>query len=221
MYIMPEGRLWQKFAPPHSQAKTRYVPLSVMLSNIRLVGEILDDIYDDQWPLGKGPDIILLPSRASELRSPAGSESLAENELRMHDDLLEIVRSAYKTVSILIKAHPRTGTEIVHRLQDICAKHDAQLYFRQQLLEYILDRSRRQDVLVIGLESSTSLLNTLLFGWGRSICLSKEFVAAYIGNEYAADYRMTGNQEVMESSGVNIVNSLQELRNLLRESTGS
>ncbi len=214
MHLMPEDGLWQKYAPPHSQARTRYVSSSVMLRNIRLVGEILDDISGDRWPLGKGPDIILLPPRFSELRHRGGSE--VANELGMDDDLLGMVRSVSRTASILVKTHPRTGAEITHRLEEICAKHDARLYNRQQLVEYILDRSWRRDVAVIGCWS-TALLNTVLFGWGRSFCLSKCFIASYIGHEYADDPRMTGDHELMEFSGVNMVNSLQELGDMLRE----
>lgn len=216
MHLMPEDGLWQKYAPPHSQARTRYVPLSVMLRNIRLVGKILDDISVDPWPSKKGPDIILLPTRVSELRPPVGSESLAENELRMHDDLLGIVRSVAKTASILVKTHPRTGTETVRRLQEICAKHNARLYYRQQLVEYILDRSRRRDVLVIGLESSTSLLNTKLFGWGRSVCLSKGFVASYIGHQNILDSALACFN-LLSKTGVAVVDSLADLSEFLRE----
>jgi len=216
MHLMPEDGLWQKYAPPHSQARTHYVPLSVMLRNIRLVGEILDNISGDPWPSRKGPDIILLPSRVSELRPPVGSESSAENELRMHDDLLGIVRSVAKTASILVKAHPRTGAEIVHRLQEICEKHDARLYYRQQLMEYILDRSRRRDVLVIGLERSTALLNTMLFDWGRSVCMSKYFVECYLG--YHKRYeRLLTSIDLLSETGVTIIDSLAELSAFLRE----
>jgi len=216
MHLMPEDGLWQKYAPPHSQAKTRYVPLSVMLSNIRLVGEILDNISGDPWPSKKGPAIIILPSRVSELRHPVGSESLAENELRMHDDLLGIVRSVSKTASILVKAHPRTGPETVRRLQEICAKHDARLYYRQQLVEYILDKSRRRDVLVIGLESSASLWNTLLFGWGRSVCLSKGFVASYIGHQNILDSALACFN-LLSKNKVAVVDSLSALSEFLQE----
>jgi len=216
MHLMPDDGLWQKYAPPHSQAKTRYVPLSVMLRNIKLVGEILDDISGDPWPLRKGPAIILLPSRISELRHPVDSESLAENELRMHDDLLGIVRSVSKTASILVKTHPRTGTETVRRLQEICAKHDAQLYCRQQLVEYILDRSRRRDVLVIGLDPSTSLVNTVLFGWGRSVCLSKGFIASYIGHQNISDSALT-SLDLLSKTGVAVIDSLADLSEFLRE----
>lgn len=216
MHLMPEDGLWQKYAPPRSQAKTRYVPLSVMLRNIRLVGEILDDISGDPWPLRKGPAIILLPSRVSELRHPVNSESLAENELRMHDDLLGIVRSVAKTAPILVKAHPRTGTETVRRLQEICAKHNAQLYYRQQLVEYILDRSRRRDVLMIGSEWSTSLLNTMLFGWGRSVCLSKGSIASYIGLQNIPDSWLAC-LDLLSKTGVAVVDSLADLSEFLRE----
>jgi hypothetical protein len=216
MHLMPEDGLWQKSAPLHSQAKTRYVSLSVMLRNIRLVGKILDDISGDPWPLRKGPAIILLPSRFSELRPPVDSASLAENELRMHDDLLGIVRSVSKTASILVKAHPRTGAETVRRLQEICAKHDAQLYYRQQLVEYILDRSRRRDVLVIGLDWSTSLVNTILFGWGQSVGLSKGLIASYIGQENVRDSTMAG-LHLLSETGVTVMDSLADLSEFLRE----
>lgn len=216
MHFMPEDGLWQKFAPPYSQAKTRYVPLSVMLRNIRLVGKILDDISGDPWPLRKGPAIILLPSRFSELRPPVGSESLAENELRMHDDLLGIVRSVAKRASILVKAHPRMGTETVRRLQEICEKHDARLYYRQQLAEYILDRSGRRDVLVIGLESSTSLLNTILFGWGRSVCLSKDFIASYIGHQNIF-HSAPACFNLLSKTEVAVIDSLSALSEFLQE----
>lgn len=216
MHLMPEDGLWQKFAPPHSQAKTRYVPLSVMLRNIRLVGKILDDISGDPWPLRKGPAIILLPSRFSELRPPVGAESLAENELSMHDDLLGIVRSVSKTASILVKAHPRTGAETVRRLQEICEKHDARLYYRQQLVEYILDRSGQRDTLVIASDGSTSLLNNVLFGWGRSVCLSKGLIASYIGQENVRDSALAC-LDLLSKTGVAVIDSLADLSEFLRE----
>jgi len=216
MHIMPEDGLWQRYAARHSQAKTRYVPLSVILRNIRLLGEILDDISGDPWPLRNSPSIILLPTRVSELRYPVGSESLAESELRMHDDLLGIVRSVSKTASILVKVHPKAGAETVRRLQEICTKHDARLYYRQQLVEYILDRSRRRDVLVIGLESSTSLLNTIIFGWGRSVCLSKYFIESYLGN-HERDERLFAGVGLLSEIGVTIIDSLTGLSEFLRE----
>ena len=211
IYFMPDDDLWQRFAPPHSQARTRYVPLSVMLRKIRLVGEILDDISGDPWPEREAPEVILVMAKLSEIRRDVA----LEDELRMYNDLLKAVRTAFKTAPILAKTHPRSSPEKMNRLQQICAQHDVRLYTGQQLTEYVVERSGRPDVTLIG-PPSTSLLSAIQFNYGRALCLSQPFMASYIGSDYGNDAWQTMHHQLMEAAGVTIVNSLSELGALVK-----
>ena len=211
-YFMPDDGLFTKYAPTEVQRRTDYIPLNVAQDKIRLVGETLDEI-DGGGPLEDSPGAVLLPGMFSERREFA---SLAD-ELNMYADILGVIRSVSSTSPILVKAHPRTFPEKMQGLGDICAQYNAELYSRQQLIEYILDKSGRRDVAVIG-PPSTALLSTIQFGYGRAFCPSQQLMASYVGHEYANDHWMSGDHELMETAGVIMVNSLQELRDLLRES---
>jgi hypothetical protein len=209
-YFMPDDGLWKKYAPTEVQRRTDYIPLSVAQDKIRLVGEILDEIDGDEKTLEDSPGAVLLTGMLSE----AGRFASLVDELNMYDDILGVVRSVFRTAPILVKTHPRTSTEKMQRLENICAKHNSVLHTRQQLIEYILDKSGRHDVAVIG-SPSTALLSTIQFGYGRAFCPSQHLIASYAGHKYADDLRMTRNHELMEIAGVNMVDSLQQLRYLL------
>lgn len=211
-YFMLDDGLFTKYAPTEVQGRTDYIPLSVARAKIRLVGQMLDEIDGGEKPLQDGPGAVLLTGMFSERREFA---SLAD-ELNMYDDTLEVIRSVSQTAPILVKPHPRTSPEKMQGLGDICAKYKAELYSRQQLIEYILDKSGRRDVAVIG-TPSTALLSTIQFGYGRAFCPSQQLMASYIGPEYANDPWMTRDHELMEIAGVNMFDSLHELRDLLRE----
>lgn len=211
-YFMLDDGLFTKHAPTEVQRRTGYIPLSVAQAKIRLVGEILDEINGGK-PMEDSPGAVLLTGVFSEWRK---FTSLVD-ELNMYDDILGVVRSVSSTTPILVKPHPRTFPEKMQGLEDICAKHNAVLHTRQQLVEYILEKSGRHDVAVIG-PPSTALLSTIQFGYGRAFCPSQRLMASYISPEYAHDRWMARDHELMEIAGVNMVNSLQELRDLLRES---
>jgi len=214
-YFMLDDGLFIKYAPTEVQRRTDYIPLNVAQDKIRLVGQILDEI-DGGKPMEDGPGAVLLTGMLSEV----GRFASLVDELNMYDDILGVVRSVSRTTPILIKTHPRTSTEKMRRLEDISARYNAVLHTRQQLVEYILEQSGRRDVAVIG-PPSTALLTTIQFGYGRAFCPSQRLIASYAGHKYADDRRMTKNHELMEIAGVNMVNSLQELGDLLRESMGS
>jgi hypothetical protein len=211
-YFMLDDGLFTKYAPAEVQKKTDYIPLNIVQDKIRLVGEILDEI-DGGRPLENSPGAVLLTGMFSERREFA---SLAD-ELKMYDDILGVVHSVSRTTPILVKTHPRTFPEKMQGLGDICTKYSAELYSRQQLLEHMLEKSGRRDVAVIG-PPSTALLSTIQFGYGRAFCPSQRLMASYVGHEYADDHWMTRDHKLMEIAGVNMINSLQELRDLLRES---
>jgi len=209
---MLDDGLFTKYASTEVQRKTQYISLRTVQEKIRLVGEILDEI-DGEKPLEDSPGFVLLTGMFSERREFA---SLAD-ELNMYADMLEIVRSMARTTPILVKPHPRTSPEKMQGLEDICAEYNAVLHIRQQLVEYILEKSGRHDVAVIG-TPSTALLSTIQFGYGRAFCPSLRLMASYISPEYANDPWMTKDHELMEIAGVNMVDSLQQLTDLLRES---
>jgi hypothetical protein len=211
-YFMLDDGLFTKYAPTEVQKRTDYIPLSVAQDKVRLVGQMLDEI-DGGKPLEDGPGAVLLSGMFAEWYEFA---SLAD-ELNMYDGILGIVRSLSRTTPILVKPHPRTSPEKMRGLEDICAEYNAVFHIRQQLVEYMLERSGRHDVAVIG-PPSTALLSTIQFGYGRAFCPSQHLIASYIGHQYADDYWMTRDHELMEIAGVNMINSLQELRDLLRES---
>jgi len=211
-HFMPDDGLWVKYTPREVQSRTDYIPLSVAQDKIRLVGQILDEVHGGQDTMD-APGTVLLTGMFSEWREFA---SLAD-ELKMYDDILGVVRSVYRTTPILVKSHPRTFPEKMRGLGDICAKYNAELYSRQQLVEYMFEKSGRRDVAVIG-PPSTALLSTIQFGYGRAFCPSQQLMVSYVGHEYANDPWMTRDHELMEIVGVNMFDSLQELRDLLRES---
>lgn len=211
-YFMLDDGLFTKYAPAEVQKRTDYMALNIVQDKIRLVGQILDKIVGGQ-PSVDGPGAVLLPGMFSERCEFA---SLVD-ELNMYADILGVIRSMSSTSPILVKPHPRTSPEKMHGLEDICAKYNAGLHTRQQLVEYMLEKSGRHDVAVIG-PPSTALLSTIQFGYGRAFCPSQHLIASYIGHQYADDPWMTRDHELMETAGVNMVNSLQELRDLLRES---
>jgi len=64
-------------------------------------------------------------------------------------------------------------------------------------------------------------LSTIQFGYGKAFCPSQRLMVSYVGHEYIDDYWMTRDHELMEIAGVNMFDSLQELRDLLRESIAS
>jgi len=214
-YFMLDDGLFTKYAPAEVQRRTDYMPLSVVQDKIRLVGQMLDEI-DGGKPMEDGPGAVLLTGMFSERREFA---SLVD-ELNMYDDILGVVRSVSRTAPILVKPHPRTSWEKMQGLEDICSKYNAVLHTRQQLVEYMLEKSGRHDVAVIG-TPSTALLSTIQFGYGRAFCPSQRLMASYVGPEYANDHWMARDHELMEAAGVNMVDSLQEFRDLLRESMGS
>lgn len=211
-YFMLDDGLFTKYAPTEVQRRTDYIPLSVARDKVRLVGQMLDEIDGGEKPLQDGSGAVLLPGMFSERREFA---SLID-EQNIYADILKAIRSVSQTAPILVKPHPRTSPEKMQGLGNICAKYKAELHSRQQLIEYILDKSGRRDVAVIG-PPSTALLSTIQFGYGRAFCPSQFLMASYIGPEYANDPWMTSDHELMEIAGVNMVNSLQELRDLLRE----
>jgi len=208
-YFMLDDGLFAKYAPTEVQKRTDYIPLNVAQDKIRLVGQILDEI-DGGKPMEDGPGAVLLTGMLLERHV---STSLVD-ELNMYDDILRVFRSVSRTTPILVKTHPRTSLEKMHRLEDICAKYNAGLHTRQQLVEYMLEKSGRHDVAVIG-PPSTALLSTIQFGYGRAFCPSQHLIASYVGNEYADNRRVTRDHELMETAGVNKVDSLQQLKDLL------
>jgi len=210
-YFMPDDGLFTKYAPTEVQKKTDYIPLNVVQDEIRLVGQTLDEIGGGE-PLKDSPGVVLLTGMFSERR---GFASLAD-ELNMYDDILGVVRSVSRKAPILVKTHPRTSPEKMHRLEDISAEYNAVLHTRQQLVEYMLEKSGRHDVAVIG-PPTTALLSTIQFGYGRAFCLSQQLMASYVGHQYANDDWMARDHELMEIAGVNMVNSLPELGALLGE----
>jgi len=209
-YLMLDDDLFTKYAPTEVQRRTDYIPLSVAQDKIRLVGQMLDEI-DGGKPLEDGPGAVLLTGMFAEWYEFA---SLAD-ELNMYDDILGIVRSVSLTMPILVKPHPRTPPRKMRPLEDISARYNAVLHTRQQLVEYIFEKSSRHDVTVIG-PPSTALLSTIQFGYGRAFCPSQHLMASYVGHQYADDPWMTRDHELMEIAGVNMVNSLQELADMLR-----
>jgi len=213
-YFMPDDGLWARYASPDTQARTQYMALHIIQGKMKLVGDTLDDIDVERWPEQDSPDVILIMAKLSEVRR----EVALEDELRMYNDLLRTIRAVSKTASILAKTHPRSSPEKMHRLQEICARHDARLYTGQQLIEYIVEKSGRHDVTVIG-PPSTSFLSTIQFNYGRAFCLSQSFMASYIGPDYGNDSWQTMHHQLMEVAGVTTISSLPELAALLREKT--
>jgi len=211
-YFMPDDGLWARYASPDTQARTQYMALHIIQGKLKLVGDTLDDIDVERWPEQDSPDVILIMAKLSEVRR----EVALEDELRMYNDLLRTIRAVSKTASILAKTHPRSSPEKMHRLQEICARHDARLYTGQQLIEYIVEKSGRHDVTVIG-PPSTSFLTTIQFNYGRAFCLSQSFMASYIGPDYGNDSWQTMHHQLMEVAGVATINSLPELAALLEE----
>jgi len=209
-YFMPDDRLWEKYASKEVQNRTHYVPLKVIQEKIRLVGRILDEVDSRQHPVDT-PGAVLLTGMLSERRRPI---SLVD-ELNMYAEILESIRSMSRTTSILVKTHPRTSPEKIKRLGDISARYNARLYTRQQLVEYILDKSSRRDVVVIG-PPSTALLNTIQFGYGSAFCLGKRFIESYLGYHERDERPLTG-VGLLSESGVTIIDSLADLSELLRE----
>jgi len=211
-HLMPANGLWERYASPETQSRTHQVPLHTIREKIRLVGDILADIDGHQWPEQGSPDVILIMAKLSEIRR----EVALEDELRMYNDLLKTVRTAFKSASILAKTHPRSSPEKMDRLREICAEHDAGLYTGQQLIEYVVEKSGRHNVAFIG-PPSTSFLSATQFNYGRAFCLSQSFMASYIGPDYGNDSRQTMQHQVMEAAGVPVVNSLSELAATVRE----
>jgi len=212
MHLMPGDNMWARYASPETQSRTQYVSLDVIQGKIKLVGNILDNIDVEQWPPCDSPDVILVIAKLSEIRR----EVALEQELRMYNDLLRTIRGAFKSASILAKTHPRSSPEKMHRLQEICAEHNARLYTGQQLAEYFVERSGRRDVAFIGPPSS-SFLSAIQFNYGSAFCLSQSFMASYIGTGYRNDSWQTMHHRLMEVAGVATINSLFELEVLMRE----
>ena len=209
--FMPDDGLWQKYAPTEIQQRTHYLPLGIIQDKIRLVGETLDEIHRGA-PLEDAPGAILLTGVFSEWRK---SVALVD-ELNMYADILAVIRAASHTTPILVKTHPRTLPQKTQGLGDICAKYNARLDTRQQLVEYILEKSGRHDVTIIG-PPSTALLSTLQFRYGRPFCLSQSFMASYIGPDYGGDAWQGMHHQVMEEAGIPVIDSLTELSDFLRE----
>jgi len=208
-YFMPDDGLWEKYVPAEVQMRTHYMPLKVTRDKIKVVGEILEE-GDTEKHIAENPGVVLLTGMFSERQA---SVSLGD-ELNMYSDILKVVHSVSGTATILVKSHPRASPEKMRRLEAICVKYNARLHTRQQLVEYILEKSGRRDVAVIG-PHSTALLSTIQFGYGRAFCPSQQLMASYVGPEYARDPWMTRDHELMEVAGVNMVDSLQQLRDLL------
>jgi hypothetical protein len=214
LHFMPVDGLWERYSSPQAQARSKYMPLNLIQGKIRLVGETINSIDGMKFAGEHGPDVVLIMAKLSEIRR----EVALDDELRMYDDLLAAIRSVSKNISILAKTHPRSSPEKMHRLRQICISHDVQLYNGQQLFEYIVDKSGKHDVVVIG-SHSTALLSTIQFGYGRALCLSQAFMASYIGPHYGNDSWQTVHHQVMEVAAVTIISSLSELTALLREKT--
>lgn len=209
-YFMPDDGLWEKYAPKEVQNRTHYVPLKVTQEKIRLVGQMLDEI-DGGKPLEDGPGAVLLTGMFSEWRKSI----LLVDELNMYAEILEIIRSMSRTTSILVKTHPRTSPEKIQRLGDISARYNARLHTRQQLVEYMLDKSGRRDVVVIG-PPSTALLSTIQFGYGSAFCLGKRFIESYLGS-HGHDEHLLASIDLLSKAEVTVVDSLADLSELLRE----
>jgi len=209
-YFMPDDGLWEKYAPTEVQSRTHYVPLKVTQEKIRLVGQMLDEIDVGQHPVD-APGTVLLTGMYSDWHKAV---SLVD-ELNMYAEILEVIRSVSRTTPILVKAHPRTFPEKMQGLEDICAKYNAVLHTRQQLVEYMLEKSGRRDVVVIG-PPSTALLSTIQFGYGRALCLSKRLIKSYLGNHERDDRLLTG-VDLLSETGVTIIDSLADLPEFLRE----
>jgi len=209
-YFMPDDGLWEKYAPTEVQSRTHYVPLKVTQEKIRLVGQMLDEIDGGQHPVN-APGTVLLTGMYSEWHK---SVSLVD-ELNMYAEILEVICSVSRITPILVKIHPRTFPKKLQGLKDICAKYNAVLHTRQQLVEYILDKSGRRDVVVIG-PPSTALLSTVQFGYGRAFCLSKRFIESYLGH-YERDERSLTGVDLLSETGVAVVDSLADMSEFLRE----
>ena len=209
-YFMPDDGLWEKCTPREIRTRTHYVPLKVTQEKIRLVGRILDEV-DGGQQLIDAPGIVLLTAMFSEWHK---SVSLLD-ELNIYSEILEITRSVSRTTPILVKAHLRTSPEKIRGLEEICAKYNAVLYTRQQLVEYMLERSGRRDAVVIG-TASTALLNIIQFGCGRPFCLSNRFIASYIGDQNVRNSSPSG-ADLLGSAGVTVIDSLADLSQFLRQ----
>ena len=209
-YFMPDDGLWEKYAPTEVQRRTHYIPLSVAQDKIRLVGQIMDEVDGEQHPVD-APGTVLLTGVYSEWHK---SVSLVD-ELNMYAEILEVIRSVSRTTPILVKIHPRTFPEKIQGLEDICEKYNAVLYTQQQLVEYMLEKSGRRDVVVIG-PPSTALLSTIQFGYGRAFCLSYRFIESYIGY-HELDERLVTGIDLLSETGVTVVDSLANLSEFLRE----
>lgn len=209
-YFMPDDGLWEKHVPKEVQSRTHYIPLNVVQDKIRLVGQILDEIGGGK-PLMDAPGTVLLTGAYSEWHK---SVSLVD-ELNMYAGILEVIRSVSGTTPILVKAHPRTFAEKVQGLEDVCAKYNAVLFTRQQLAEYILEKSGRRDVMVIG-SPSTALLSTIQLGYGRALCLNYHFIESYLGH-YNRDERSLTGVDLLSETGVTVIDSLGDLLAFVRE----
>jgi len=209
-YFMPDDGLWEKYVPKEIQSRTHYIPLNVARDKIRLVGQILDEI-DGGKPLEDGPGTVLLTGVYSEWHK---SVSLVD-ELNMYAEILEVIHSVPRITPILVKIHPRTFPGKMRGLEDICAKYNAILYTRQQLVEYMLEKSGRRDVVVIG-PHSTALLSTIQFGYGRAFCLSDRFIESYLGYHERDERSVTG-VDLLSETGMAVVDSLADLSEFLRE----
>lgn len=209
-YFMPDDGLWEKYAPTEVQKWTHYIPISVAQGKIRLVGQILDEVEGRQQPVD-APGTVLLTGMFAEWHK---SVSLVD-ELNMYADILDVICSVSRITPILVKIHPRTFPKKLQGLKDICAKYNAVLHTRQQLVEYILDKSGRRDVVVIG-PPSTALLSTIQFGYGRAFCLSKRFIESYLGHHERDERSLTG-VDLLSETGVAVVDSLADMSEFLRE----
>jgi len=209
-YFMPDDGLWQKYVPKEIQSRTHYIPPNVARDKIRLVGQMLDEV-DGEKSLIDAPGVVLLTGAYSEWHKAV---SLVD-ELNMYAGILEVIRSVSQTTPILVKTHPRTFPEKVQGLEDVCAKYNAVLYVRQQLAEYILEKSGRHDVVVIG-TPSTALSSTIQLGYGRALCLNYHFIGSYLGHYNCNERSLTG-VALLSETGVTVIDSLAELSESLRE----
>lgn len=209
-YFMPNDSLWQQYAPCKVQASTFCIPLDVVRRKIKLVGGILDGLNSPGSHNTGSPGVVLVTGMFAERQR----DVVMADELRMYEDILKTVRSVAKTVPILAKTHPRSSTEKMRRMETICARYNVYLYTGQQLFEYILEKSGRRDVVVIG-PPTTALLNTLSLGYGTALCPAQQFMASYLGDNYTNGYLVAEDHTLMEMAGVTMLSNLPQLAELL------
>jgi len=211
MYVVPGDGLWERYEPEEVRRRTRYIPLAVLREKTKEVGFMLEEISGGNDAIQGELGVVLLVSNFSEKRMAVS----LEDELRLYNDVLEVIRAECDGKAVLVKTHPRVSYAKMAQMEMICAKQGAMLQIQQQLVEYMLEKTGRCDVLVVG-PPSTALVNTLCFGYGKAFCLSQHLIASYVGQDYTADHWMTKDHAFMETAGVGTVGSLRELRQLLR-----